>query len=65
MKETISQALRETMKEKKLTADDIAARVKLARSTVFKLLEGAEDVRVSTLRKLKKIGVKHPLVEAA
>jgi predicted transcriptional regulator len=64
-KEKLSTAVREAMEANGLNADGLAARAKLARSTVFKLLDDFDDVRVSTLRKLKKIGVKHPLVEAA
>lgn len=61
----LSDAIRTAMEEKKLSAEDFAARAKIARSTAFKLLGGTQDVRTSTLRKLRKAGVKHPLVDAA
>jgi predicted transcriptional regulator len=60
----LSQAMRARMDETGWSADDVAARSSLARSTVFKLLKDADDTRTSTLRKLKKIGVRHPLLEA-
>lgn len=60
----LSEATRQLMDEKKWNADKLAAKAGLARSTVFNLLAG-KDVDLPTIRKLKRAGVKHPLIEAA
>lgn len=51
------------MTQKKWNADQLAERADLARSTVFNVLADRE-VDLSTLRKLKAVKVRHPLVDA-
>lgn len=52
------------MQRKKWNADRLAREANLARSTVFNVLLD-KDVDLVTLRKLKAVKVKHPLVAAA
>lgn len=60
----LSEATRALMKKKRWKAHDLAAEAGLARSTVFNILAD-HDVDLETARKLKSVGVKHPLVKAA
>ena len=60
----LSDATRLLMDRKKWNADRLAKEAGLARSTVFNILANNE-VDLATVRKLKKLGVKHPLVQAA
>lgn len=60
----LSEATRALMQRKKWNADRLAREANLARSTVFNVLLD-KDVDLVTLRKLKAVKVKHPLVAAA
>lgn len=60
----LSEAIRNLMDERGWNADRLAEKAKIARSTVFNVLAD-HDVDLATVRKLKRVGVKHPLVEAA
>lgn len=60
----LSEATRQLMEEKQWNADRLAKKAELARSTVFNVLAD-RDVDLSTLRKLKAVNVRHPLVDAA
>lgn len=59
----LSEATRQLMALKKWNADKLAEEAGLARSTVFNVLAD-NDVDLSTLRKLKAVRVRHPLVDA-
>ena len=60
----LSEATRQLMAQRKWNADRLAEEADLARSTVFNVLAD-RDVDLTTLRKLRAVRVRHPLVDAA
>lgn len=61
---SLDAAVEALCKEKKTTRCALAREADFPRSTFTRIRQGY-DVRMETLKVLRKIGVKHPLVEAA
>lgn len=62
--QSLNAAIDTLCKTKKTNRAALAAKAKLPRSAFTRIRKG-EDVTLETLRKLRKCGVKHPLVAAA
>lgn len=56
----LSEAIRAAMRKKNCGPDVLAKEADIARTTLFDLLSGRGDPRLSTLKKLKAAGVRIP-----
>lgn len=61
----LPDAIKEAARAQGLTLEALRKRARLANGTFYNLLRGRPPGVVRTLKKLKKVHVRHPLVDAA